>query len=272
MSGVRVLLLRAPGTNCDRETEHAWTLAGAQVRRVTLAEFLDAPQMLETCEILTIPGGFSYGDDIAAGRVFAARLRRGAQEELLRFVGAGRLILGICNGFQVLVQAGLLPEPRGAGSSGAQRTCSVTHNEPPGFQDRWVTLRANESPCVFTEPGRIYELPIAHGEGRVVFRDEAARAVALGGRQNALSYVPTAASAARDDAGVAGNAGSRAYNPNGSDADIAGLCDPTGRIFGLMPHPERFVDPYQHPCWTSRPSREHGDGLAIFERAVAYFR
>ncbi len=262
MSGPCVLILTAPGTNCDRETEYAWTIAGAVPTRLRVERVVAEPGLLDAYQILTIPGGFSFGDDIAAGRVFALQLRRELSEPLRRFVERDKLVLGICNGFQVLVQAGLLPD--GPAESGAARrpVCSVTGNDPPGFQDRWVTLRANESRCAFTEAGRVYELPIAHGEGRVRFRDEAVRAVALGSRQNALSYVPPA-----DDRAALGEP----YNPNGSDADIAGLCDPTGRIFGLMPHPERFVDPLTHPCWTSRPRPEAGDGLAIFQRAAALF-
>jgi phosphoribosylformylglycinamidine synthase len=285
MSQIRVLILRAAGTNCDLETQHAWERAGARCDRVHLRRLIEQPHLLDQYQVATLPGGFSYGDDIAAGRLFAAQIRRHLVERLQAFIDAGKLVLGICNGFQILVQAGLLPDPHAAGSEGSQdgraAVCTVTYNDPPGFQDRWVTLFAHDSPCVFTEPGRSYEMPIAHGEGRVVFSDGPSLERVLGDRQNALCYVPPGTRpedaralsnevtwlGGRDDA----PAGEIPYNPNGSHADIAGLCDPTGRVLGLMPHPERFVTRTQHPCWTSRPERDTGDGLAVFQRAVAYF-
>lgn len=285
MPRVNVLILRAAGTNCDLETQHAWELAGARAERVHLRRLIEQPQMLGEYQIVTLPGGFSYGDDIAAGRIFAAQLQRHLIDELGAFVDAGKLVLGICNGFQILVKAGLLPHPRGAeagpSSPGSGAVCTVTYNDPPGFQDRWVTLFAHESPCVFTEPGRTYEMPIAHGEGRVVFADGKSLERVIEAGQNALCYVPPGADAEATNAMVneatwlGGRERSRdggdPYNPNGSHADIAGLCDPTGRVLGLMPHPERFVTGTQHPCWTSQPKREAGDGLALFQRAVEYF-
>ncbi|RMF84152.1 MAG: hypothetical protein D6744_03600, partial [Planctomycetota bacterium] len=162
MATIRVMVLRAPGTNCDLECVHAWERAGAAPERVHLRRLIESPGLLDSCRVLTIPGGFSYGDDIAAGRVFAARLQRHLREPLRRFIASGRLVLGICNGFQILVKAGLLPNPR----DGEQRFCTVTRNVPPGFQDRWVRLEAGRTNCVFLEPSREYELPIAHGEGR----------------------------------------------------------------------------------------------------------
>lgn len=259
MSTVRVAILRAPGTNCNRETDTAWQRAGASTETLHIRAAIDAPDALDGFQILTIPGGFSYGDDIAAGRVFASQIRRGLADACLKLFERGGLILGICNGFQVLVKAGLLPDPR---KCDGERNCTVTYNDPPGFQDRWTTLQATDSPSAFLEPGRVYELPIAHGEGRVVFRDEAALRDCQMARQDALRFRPPTNGFSPNNA---------AYNPNGSTADIAGLCDPTGRVFGLMPHPERFVDWTQHPCWTSLPTREHGDGLHLFHRAVAFF-
>jgi phosphoribosylformylglycinamidine synthase I len=258
MAEVRVLILRAAGTNCDLETQHAWELAGAHGTRVHVRQLIDNPHELAGYQVLTLPGGFSYGDDIAAGRILAAQVRRHLLDEILQFVDAGKLVLGICNGFQVLVEVGLLPFRRPAGP----RVCSVTANEPPGFQDRWVGLHAQSDRCVFIEPGRAYEMPIAHGEGRVVFASDMDFAATTAGRHAALLY-------GRPAAGTTGTG--LPDNPNGSQGDIAGLCDESGRVLGLMPHPERFVTWTQHPCWTSQPARPEGDGLAIFRRAVGYF-
>jgi phosphoribosylformylglycinamidine synthase subunit PurQ / glutaminase len=270
MPAVRVMILRAAGTNCDYETVHAWELAGAAPERVHVRRLIEQPQLLDAYQILTIPGGFSYGDDIAAGRVFAAQLERHLRDRLIAFVDSGKLIFGICNGLQVLVKAGLLPDLVRTGAWADAATCSVTYNEPAGFQDRWVRLRAaDNTPCVFLEPGREYEMPIAHGEGRVVFRDDSVRRRVDRAGLNAIRYVAVnqmpAAPAQQDEPA----------NPNGSELDCAGLCDPTGRIFGLMPHPDRHVVDTQHPCWTSRDATVRdgkGDGLAMFERAVEAVR
>ena len=251
MAEVRVLILRAAGTNCDVETARAWELAGAVAERVHARRLLETPAMLDAYRVLTIPGGFSYGDDIAAGRILAAQLRRHGLDELYRFIDAGKLVLGICNGFQVLVQIGLLPFP---GSNG-RRVCTIAHNERPGFQDRWVNVRVRGERCAFLEPGREYEMPIAHGEGRVLFADRAVLEQVEREGHNALCYA-----APPPAAGVTPGAPD---NPNGSAGNIAGLCDTTGRVLGLMPHPERFMTGTQHPCWTSRPEREDGDGLAL---------
>ncbi len=256
MANVRVLLLRAAGTNCDRECTFAWQRAGAHVEPMHVRDLSERPDRLREFQILTIPGGFSYGDDIAAGRIFAAQIERHLRDDLLAFIDAGRLILGICNGFQVLVKAGLLPFPH---ESAAQRCCTVTYNAPAGFQDRWIALDAQPSPCVFTTPGRRYEMPIAHGEGRVRFASDAVRQRVISAGLAAVTYCDA----------PAGPPGAPA-NPNGSELDIAGLCDPTGRVFGLMPHPDRFTEPTQHPCWTSREAAV-GDGLHMFQQAVTQF-
>lgn len=259
MAHVRVLILRAAGTNCDVETQHAWELAGARAERVHVRRLIERPALLDEFQVLTIPGGFSYGDDIAAGRILAAQVERHLSDRVRAFIAAGKLVLGICNGFQVLVQAGILP---GATHNG-RRTCTIAPNEPAGFQDRWVYLRAPAERCVFLERGRVYEMPIAHGEGRVAFSAAAVLEAVVGKGQNALTY--TGPRAGEPD--LFGEPS----NPNGSSADVAGLCDETGRVLGLMPHPERFVTWTQHPCWTSQPARPTGDGLALFRRAVAYF-
>lgn len=252
----RVFVLRAAGTNCDLETQHAWELAGATVERIHVLQLIERPTLLDHAQILTLPGGFSYGDDIAAGRILADQLERHLSDALHAFVDRGRLVLGICNGFQVLVQMGLLPFPP---EPGHPRACTITANIPPGFQVRWVHLRAANDRCVFLDPGRHYEMPIAHGEGRVLCADENTWQRLQAGGHAPLLYT----AAPHTSPGATAPA-----NPNGSQGDIAGLCDATGRVFGLMPHPERFVDWTQHPAWTSQPERPAGDGLALFERAV----
>lgn len=289
------MLLRAAGTNCDQEAAHAWELAGARPERVHIRALASEPQRLKQFQILTIPGGFSYGDDISAGRIFAAQLARHLGDALRQFVERGGLVLGICNGFQVLVKAGMLPwlatdaataansrrqaartvaagEAAAAAAgvaladppaAAALRTCTITYNEPAGFQDRWVSLSADSATrCAFLEPGRSYEMPIAHGEGRVLFSSAAELQRAAAGGHIALRY----RAAIHADTAAQGPP-----NPNGSAADIAGLCDESGRVLGLMPHPERFVVATQHPCWTARGMRGAGDGLALFRRGVAQF-
>ncbi len=258
MGRVRVMILRSAGANCDLETEHAWRLAGAEPQRVHIGRLIEQSNLLGEYQILTIPGGFSYGDDIAAGTILSVRLMRHLADELREFVEHGSLVLGICNGFQVLVKAGLLP---GDSSGGGGRVCTIAANQPVGFQDRWVCVEAEHDRCAFFEAGRRYDLPIAHGEGRVAFSstESAERIVAAG--HGVLRYAGSDwdRRSDRDDRN----------NPNGSTSDIAGLCDATGRVAGLMPHPERFVEWTHHPCWTSLPRRE-ADGLAMFQRALTH--
>lgn len=260
MSQVSVLILRAPGANCDQEAQYAWELAGARVEKVHIQALCEQPRKLLDFQVLTLPGGFSYGDDISAGRILAARLERHLSDLLHEYVAAGNLVLGICNGFQTLVKLGLLPF-RNFPNAAAQ--CTVTHNNPAGFQDRWVAIHAVRDGCAFLEKGRTYEVPIAHGEGRVVFVSQSARECAVRNGCVALQYVESEHGSTEGPA-----------NPNGSVLDLAGLCDESGRILGLMPHPERHVRPQQHPCWTSRERAADapGDGLHLFEQAVRTLR
>lgn len=244
----RVLVLRAPGTNCDEETAFAWERAGAAPETWHVRRLLDNPAALKSFQILTIPGGFSYGDDLGAGRIFAARL--GAiGEALTAFRDGGGLLLGICNGFQVLVRAGLLP---GTGRA------TLTYNDSARFEARWVRLRPRTGRCVFLADDEPIELPVAHGEGKFLTE----RPDDLHGlderRQIALQYI--------DDHGQPTQ--SYPANPNGSPGAVAGVCDHTGRVFGLMPHPERAIDPLQHPDWTRQGPRPEGNGLRVFRNAV----
>jgi phosphoribosylformylglycinamidine synthase I len=250
MLAPRALVLRAPGTNCDAETVRAFELAGGLARRLHVRALVERPALLDDAQILCIPGGFSYGDDIASGRIFALELRMRLADVLHRFRDRGGLILGICNGFQVLIQSGLLLAD---GSGGPQ--ASLAHNDSGRFVDRWVPLVARAGSCVFLRGVATIELPVAHGEGRFV----AGSAPALA-QMDAAGLLVLRYDVASDPAA----------NPNGSQGDVAGACDPTGRIFGLMPHPERFVDATQHPAWQGRlDPAARGAGLAIFRNAVA---
>ena len=255
MPAPRVLILRAPGTNCDAETAFAFEKAGAQTNLVHVRALCDSPNLLQEHAILALPGGFSYGDDLGAGRVYAFQLTQFLGETLRRFRDAERLILGVCNGFQVLLHAGLLIQPDEDGP-----LATLAANERGQFIDRWVHLRVGPNRCPFLTGLTTLHVPVAHGEGRFVCRAEwLARGLDESG-QLVLRY-----------ADAAGQAGPYPVNPNGSQDDVAGVCDASGRVLGLMPHPERHVLPTQHPQWTRRPLAHEGQALALFRNAVRYF-
>ena len=254
MSRVKVLMLRAPGTNCDFETQVAFEQAGAEVDSALVTELFRREKRLADYQILVSPGGFTYGDDISAGKILANELKLRLGEDIQRFVDDGKLVLGICNGFQVLVKAGILPGLTG----GSTPSLTLTSNDSGRFECRWVYLQANEaSPCVFTRGITAMYLPVAHGEGKVMAAPEV-----LDELNVALYYVDEAGNT---EAGYP-------YNPNGSLRNIAGICDSSGRIFALMPHPERFIRRTQHPRWTREVLKNYGDGLRIFLNAVAWIK
>jgi len=253
------LILRSAGTNCDGETAYAFELAGALAEKVHINQLLRDPQLLGRYQMLAIPGGFSYGDDIAAGRILANQIAHHLSDALRQFIEAGRPVIGICNGFQVLVKTDLLPGPL-AGRSG--QNCTLTNNECGRFVDRWVRLAGRGRKCVWTAGVEELELPVAHGEGKFVPADESVRRALWEQEQVALVYVT--------DEGTPANA-HFPDNPNGSVDDIAGICDASGLVLGLMPHPERHVDAVQHPAWTrTRPLPSEGAGLRIFRNAVQH--
>lgn len=258
MAVPHVMIVRAPGTNCDQETAFAFQQAGAHAEVVHLNRVLEQPALFDKYQILCIPGGFSYGDDIGAGKIFATQMRHHLSEMLGEFKSRDKLILGICNGFQVLIKSGILfPDgPRGP-------VATLTWNDCGQFQDRWVDVRVTHSQCVFLKGIERMYLPIAHAEGKFVVSDPAQLRAWDAAGQLTLRY------------GAAESAGEEELpfpqNPNGSMANVAGVCDDTGRVFGLMPHPERHIDPTHHPRWTRLPPRERGDGLAVFENAVRFF-
>lgn len=257
----RTLILRTAGTNCDSETAYAFELAGAETHKLHINRVLRDPALLESFDILAFPGGFSYGDDIAAGRILANQIANHLNDALRGFVEAGKPIIGICNGFQVLVKTDLLPGPI-AGRQG--QACTLTHNDCGRFVDRWVHLAARGDKCIWTQGITHIELPIAHGEGKFVPPDEAYRRAIWDNDQVAMVYVRADGSPARGEA---------PDNPNGSVDDIAAVCDASGLVFGLMPHPERHVDATQHPAWTRASDLiKGGDGVRIFQNAVNHMR
>ncbi|MEM1446720.1 MAG: phosphoribosylformylglycinamidine synthase subunit PurQ [Planctomycetota bacterium] len=250
----KVLILRTAGTNCDAELAHAFSLAGAEPVTLHLNALIEQPEKLADFQIIGFPGGFSYGDDIAAGRILANRLRHHLYEPLLAAIDRGVPMIGICNGFQVLVKLDLLPDPH----ANAQ-TATLADNTSGRFQDRWVPVTVpGDTKCVWTRsessPLPDHELPIAHAEGRFVAPDDVLDQLQANG-QVALRYA--------DAAG----------DVNGSRRQIAGICDPTGLVFGLMPHPERFVTATQYPAWTRWPQERRAaesPGLTYFRNAVAH--
>lgn len=251
----RVLILRAAGTNCDHETRYAFESQGAEAHLVHVNRLIANPSLLATSRILVLPGGFTYGDDISAGKILANQLRFKLGSQIRRFIQEGGLILGVCNGFQVLAKAGFLPDPYG--DSG--QTVTLAPNDSGRFECRWVYLKISSQKSEFIKEEGIIELPVAHGEGKFIARSpELLRELAENG-QIVLQYV-----------NENGEPAGYPWNPNGSELGIAGICDTTGRVLGLMPHPERYVEPFHHPNWTRLKEERMPDGRAFFANAVQY--
>ncbi len=259
MAQPRILILRAPGTNCDLETAAAFERTGGKAERIHINRLLESGSLLADFQVLCLPGGFSYGDDIAAGRILGTQIQHRLAEVCRQFQAADKLILGICNGFQILMKSGILLAP-GAGALDVPAT--LTWNRSGRFEARWVRLDCSGSRAVVLRGIDTMYLPVAHAEGKFVTRDAAVLADLERGGQVALRY--RSANSAVDVP--------YPDNPNGAVANIAGICDPTGRVCGLMPHPERHVDATQHPHWTRGRRPAAGDGLRVFQNAVEYFR
>ena len=260
-SAVRVLVLEGLGLNCEVETAEAFRLVGATPERVHLLDLLDGRRQLDEFRIVAFPGGFAFGDHLGAGFVFANKIRWRLYDELTAFIDRGGLAIGICNGFQTMVRLGMLP-----GFDGDYRTprATLAPNDRLGYWDTWVRLAFDsESPCVWTRGLDTLELPSRHGEGKFLPASDEVSDRLEAGRMVAARYVdaegrPTETWPA---------------NPNGSPAGVAGICDPTGRLFGLMPHPDAYLYPFQHPEYFRRKARgetlpEEGGGLAIFRNGV----
>lgn len=252
-------MLRTAGTNCDAETVHALKSVGAHVELVHINELFSKKKRLSNYSFLVVPGGFSYGDDIASGRVFANQCAFRLGDELKQFVKDGKLILGICNGFQVLAKSGFLP---GKNLDDLAQTVSLTYNDSDRFEDRWIYLKKNSKVCVFTRDlPEIIFLPVAHAEGKFIYTNDVVGMRLIDEHQIVFQYVDRE-----------GNSAPYPDNPNGSIDDIAGICNRQGTVMGMMPHPERFVSKYQHPHWTGEDVPEEGVGLQIFKNAVNYIK
>jgi len=242
------LIIRAAGTNCDRELAHAFTLAGACCELVHLNPLINRPDLIAQADLIGFPGGFSFGDDIAAGRIMANRLRHRLLEPLRAAIDRGVPIIGICNGFQVLVKAGLLPDP-----DMGRQAATLADNATGRFVDKWVGVTVpSDTVCIWTRGIKTIELPIAHGEGRFVPESADLLQRWRHAGQIAFEYAD-------------------GDNPNGSVDGVAGVCDPSGLVLGLMPHPERYTHVTNHPRWQRhRGGDERVVGLKLFENAVEY--
>ena len=270
MQDVNAIVLTGYGLNCDNETAYALELAGARAQRVHINALIDRSVQLSDFQILVFGGGFSWGDDHGAGVIQAVRLKTNIGEDILSFVNDGNLVIGICNGFQALVNLGLLP---GFDGDYQARSVALTYNDCGNFRNAWVNLAVNpDSTCVFTREMESIELPIRHGEGKFYATSPTIERL-LQHHQVVLRYANPDGSPAE---------GLFPSNPNGSLHDIAGICDPTGRVFGLMPHPEAYNHITNHPDWSRRREElEHQStsslradqtGIKIFTNAVEYLK
>jgi phosphoribosylformylglycinamidine synthase subunit PurQ / glutaminase len=265
----KALVLYGYGLNCDYETAYALSVAGADAVRVHTTDLLENPQILWDYHLMVVTGGFSWGDEHGAGVILALRLKLALGSALAEFIAAGRLVIGICNGFQVLINLGLLPGLPGRADA---RLAALIPNDCGNFRDAWVNLKVLPSKCVFTQGLDTLELSIRHGEGKFYAEGPVLAELADRG-QITLKYVTPSGKAAM---------GRFPHNPNGSLMDIAGICDASGRVLGLMPHPEAYVSCFQHPAWTrdKESSRRRGEpysdeagaGLALFQNAVNYLQ
>ena len=259
---VKVFVLRTAGTNCDCETSHAFSAVGAEVDCSHINTLLSKEKKLSDYHILALPGGFTYGDDIAAGKVLANELRLKLGEDIKKFIADGKLIIGICNGFQVLVKAGFLPGITLGKTSDFTQNVTLMLNDSGKFEDRWTYLKSSDN-CIWTKGiCDIVYFPVAHGEGKFMPMDDHVLRKLKDNKQIVFRYCTES-----------GEKPVYPDNPNGSADDIAGITDKTGRILGLMPHPERHFIFEHHPRWTRLSKKsEYGDGAKIFKNGIEYIK
>ncbi len=258
MDNPKVIVLRTAGTNCDIETYHAFKTAGGNPELVHINRLFEKQRRLADYDILAVPGGFSYGDDVAAGKILANELKHKLYEDIRMFVSSGKPVIGICNGFQVLVKVGVLP---GFEVVDGEQKVTLTSNDSGRFECRWVWLKKNNNnKSLFLEGlnDMIY-LPVAHAEGKFVVKDDNVLGRLKDNNQLVFHYV-----------NEKGEEPIYPFNPNGSVEAIAGISNPQGNVLGMMPHPERYTVKYHHPRWQREKLPEEGDGLMIFKNAVEY--
>ena len=271
---VRVAVLFGFGINCDRETAAVFDMVGGTSERLHVNNLVQGNRSLEEFDILAVPGGFSFGDHLGSGRLLGNRLRFALRDQLQKFVISGKPIIGICNGFQALVKTGLLPGPESASlEPDLIQRASLTLNNTGRYEDRWVTLEFDsESPCIWTKGLQRIECPVRHGEGRFVMPTDADLDHLSTNHQLTVRYVDPSTELG---SGLSDDLLPFPLSPNGSMRNIAGICDPTGLVFGLMPHPEAFYTMWLHPEHTSMNLEDdqwEGSGLQIFRNAVEYVR
>lgn len=267
---VKSIVITGNGTNCEMEMAHACRIAGSdEVDIVHISELIYGDRKLDDYNFLNLPGGFLDGDDLGsakagANRIIHARIKKSGKriyDQLIKFIDDGKLILGVCNGFQLMIKLGLLPAIDGDYST---QTVTITFNDSGRFEDRWVYIKTNKnSPCVFTESIEGMYLPVRHGEGKIVTEDDEVLTKLHEKNQIVLLYSNSEYTEAVTDYPM---------NPNGSVDAIAGICNETGRLFGLMPHPEAYLHYTNHPRWTREKLPEDGMGLSVFKNAVNFIR
>jgi phosphoribosylformylglycinamidine synthase I len=270
MKKVKSIILAGNGINCEMEMAHACRLAGSEVVDIVyLYDILSGEIQLDNYHFLNLPGGFLDGDDLGSAKAMAHRLKYAKiagsgeclEEVILRFIGEGKLVLGVCNGFQLMVKAGLLP---GFDGNYGKKVVTLTCNDSGRFEDRWVYLKVNsQGPCIFTKGLQGVYLPVRHGEGKFIPQDGEVLKKLQQENLIALQY---------SEPDYQNPTMEYPLNPNGAIAAIAGICDQTGRLFGMMPHPEAYLYSVNHPRWTRERVAEEGMGLAIFRNAVEYIR
>ncbi|MDH4266152.1 MAG: phosphoribosylformylglycinamidine synthase subunit PurQ [Deltaproteobacteria bacterium] len=270
MKKVKSIILAGNGINCEMEMAHACRLAGSEVVDIVyLYDILSGEIQLDNYHFLNLPGGFLDGDDLGSAKAMAHRLKYAKiagsgeclEEVILRFIGEGKLVLGVCNGFQLMVKAGLLP---GFDGNYGKKVVTLTCNDSGRFEDRWVYLKVNShGPCIFTKGLKGVYLPVRHGEGKFIPQDGVVLKKLQQENLIALQY---------SEPDYQNPTMEYPLNPNGAIAAIAGICDQTGRLFGMMPHPEAYLYSVNHPRWTRERVAEEGMGLAIFRNAVEYIR
>lgn len=251
----RALVLYGYGINCEQESKIAVERAGGTASIKHINELIEKPDLLDNFNFLIIPGGFAFGDDLGSGKVFANKMKFKLHDQLLRFINDAKLVAGICNGFQALVKMGLLPVPN------FEQKVTLTGNDSGHFEDRWVILKINKnSPCVFTKDIEYLMAPVRHGEGKFIPKDDQVLREIVDGNLHCAQYVDEK-----------GQMGGYPWNPNGSILNIAAICDKSGRVFGMMPHPEAFTDITNNPYWTTGHVKE-AQGIKIFKNAVDYIK